>query len=170
MGLFLQISKKLDLLKHWMAKKWTFTTYIFKKFLFIIYPFIYVSVFCFFVFFFKQEQVQQILWLLKHGLLQQLHTYVYLAPTISLDTDNVRVGSRDIGGTGTLGSHGTSSPASTSIPTPTVHEPPPLNQEPSSLSSQQQAGYHPDITHDALHRAVVQLSQPASESDLGSGE
>lgn len=119
---------------------------------------------------FQQEQVQQVLWLLKHGLLQQLHTYVYLSPPISLDTDNLRVGSRDIGGTGTLGSHGTSSPASTSIPTPTVQEPPPLSQEPSSLSSQQQPVYHSDMTPDALHRAVVQLSQPASESDLGSGE
>lgn len=116
----------------------------------------------------QQEQVQQVLWLLKHGLLQQLHTYVYLSPPISLDTDNLRVGSRDIGGTGTLGSHGTSSPASTSIPTPTVQEPPPLPQEPSSLSSQQQPVYHSDMTPDALHRAVVQLSQPASESDLGS--
>lgn len=116
----------------------------------------------------QQEQVQQILWLLKHGLLQQLHTYVYLAPTLTLDTDNLRVSNRDIGGTGPLGSHGTSSPASTSIPTPTVHEPPPLTQEPASLASQQQPGHHSDITHDALHRAAAQLSQPASESDLGS--
>ncbi|XP_063860147.1 GATOR1 complex protein NPRL3-like isoform X3 [Scylla paramamosain] len=116
----------------------------------------------------QQEQVQQILWLLKHGLLQQLHTYVYLAPTLTLDTDNSRGSSREIGGTGPLGSHGTSSPASTSIPTPTVHEPPPLSQEPTSLTSQQPPGHHPDITQDALHRAAVQLSHPASESDLGS--
>lgn len=116
----------------------------------------------------QQEQVQQILWLLKHGLLQQLHTFIYLAPTLTLDTDNSRGSSREIGGTGPLGSHGTSSPASTSIPTPTVHEPPPLSQEPASLTSQQPPGHHPDITQDALHRAAVQLSHPASESDLGS--
>ncbi|MPC18684.1 Nitrogen permease regulator 3-like protein [Portunus trituberculatus] len=98
----------------------------------------------------------------------QLHTYVYLAPTLTLDTDNSRGSSREIGGTGPLGSHGTSSPASTSIPTPTVHEPPPLSQEPVSLISQPPPGHHPDITQDALHRAAVQLSHPASESDLGS--
>ncbi|XP_071551151.1 GATOR1 complex protein NPRL3 isoform X2 [Panulirus ornatus] len=116
----------------------------------------------------QQEQVQQVLWMLKQGLLQQLHTYVYLAPPPSFDTEGIRLWGREIGGTGPLGSHGTSSPASTSIPTPTVHEPPPPSPEPSSLAPQQHANHHSDITRDALHHAVVQLCQPASESDLGS--
>lgn len=115
----------------------------------------------------QQEQVQQVLWLLKHGLLQQLHTYVYLSPPMSYDCDGVRAGGRELGA-GQTGSHGTSSPASTSIPTPTVHEPPPLSNETSYLAPHPQSNHHPDITRDALHHAVVQLSQPASESDLGS--
>ena len=117
----------------------------------------------------QQEQGQQVLWLLKHGLLQQLHTYVYLAPPITPDGGLVRVSGREIGGTGQLGSHGTSSPASTSIPTPTVHEPPSLSHDPPSLTPQTQIHQHTDITRDALHHAAAQLSQPASESDLGSG-
>ncbi|KAG7158618.1 GATOR complex protein NPRL3-like [Homarus americanus] len=116
----------------------------------------------------QQEQVQQVLWLLKHGLLQQLHTYIYLAPPMSYDFEGVRTGGREFGGAGQLGSQGTSSPASTSIPTPTVHEPPPLSHENSLLTPHSQSNHHPDITHDALHHAAVQLSQPASESDLGS--
>ncbi|XP_027228849.1 GATOR1 complex protein NPRL3 [Penaeus vannamei] len=117
----------------------------------------------------QQEQVQQVLWLLKHGLLQQLHTYVYLAPPpTSSDSGSGRLSGREIGGTGQLGSHGTSSPASTSIPTPTVHEPPPLSHDPPSLTPHPQQSHQADIIGDALHHAAVQLSQPASESDLGS--
>lgn len=115
----------------------------------------------------QQEQVQQVLWLLKHRLLQQLHTYVYLSPPVTIDT-GVRFG---LHGESlcTLGSQGTSSPASTSIPTPTVHEPPSLLPH-DSTTSQTQLGHHRDVTQESLHHAVVQLSQPASESDLGSGE
>ncbi|XP_066974463.1 GATOR1 complex protein NPRL3 isoform X2 [Macrobrachium rosenbergii] len=116
----------------------------------------------------QQEQVQQVLWLLRHGLLQQLHTYIYLAPPITLDGGITRSSGRDFGGTGQLGSHGTSSPASTSIPTPTVHEPPPLTHDPPSLAPHPHIHHHNDTTRDALHHAVAQLSQPASESDLGS--
>ncbi|XP_068218256.1 GATOR1 complex protein NPRL3 isoform X1 [Palaemon carinicauda] len=116
----------------------------------------------------QQDQVQQVLWLLRHGLLQQLHTYIYLAPPITPDGGISRLSGRDIGGTGQLGSHGTSSPASTSIPTPTVHEPPPLTHDPPSLTPHPNIHHHNDTTRDALHHAAVQLSQPASESDLGS--
>lgn len=115
--------------------------------------------------------MQQVLWLLKHGLLQQLHTYVYLAPPpTSSDSGSGRLSGREIGGTGQLGSHGTSSPASTSIPTPTVNEPPPLSHDPPSLTPHPQQSHQADIIGDALHHAAVQLSQPASESDLGSGK
>lgn len=107
--------------------------------------------------------MQQVLWLLKHGLLQQLHTYVYLAPPpTSSDSGSGRLSGREIGGTGQLGSHGTSSPASTSIPTPTVHEPPPLSHDPPSLTPHPQQSHQADIIGDALHHAAVQLSQPAS--------
>ncbi|KAK7084490.1 Nitrogen permease regulator-like 3 [Halocaridina rubra] len=109
----------------------------------------------------QQEQVQQVRWLLKHGLLQQLHTYVYLSPPFTHDVGFGRASGREFCGTGQLGSHGTSSPASTSIPTPTVHEPP-------SLHTHVHNHHHTDVTRDALHHAAAQLSQPASESDLGS--
>ncbi|KAK4313039.1 hypothetical protein Pmani_015561 [Petrolisthes manimaculis] len=134
----------------------------------------------------QQEQVEQIVWLLKHGILQQLHTYVYLTPPPS------RTGSRELGwcGGGQLGSHGTSSPASTSIHTPTtVHEPPPpptptTVHEPSSHPPPSSLHHHDPLPHpppsslhhdppppsqlQALHHAAVQLSHPPSESDLGS--
>ncbi|CAL4132605.1 unnamed protein product [Meganyctiphanes norvegica] len=117
----------------------------------------------------QQQQVQQLLFLLKLRLLQQLHTYVFLAPppNSAISTYNSRLGGRtDLGLSSHSGTHGTSSPGSTAIPTPTVQEA--STQQIPATSSAADSTQSIDPTHEALHNAVAQLSQPASESDLGS--